>query len=517
MKLSDAATATLEESRYAFSVPITEDEEGPRWKFNYSNARQDPSPDILLLGTYRHPNTGNNLIGGINLHYLNKKERDELARNLPNIMGGGNLYERYWIGRKVSPGIFNQYYRTYNARYVRGVTTDVMYPKYGLMKTTKKWLKKKLGGIFKSKAQRQKDAQPKYPQDLDNMQDHLDQVVQQLQQQSRKHPETVQPDTPEMKAAREAFLQYQRERTMKGIERRENIPMRQAQHDASEQDDAEQQQQPTPEPSPEENRRELEKRRRENQQELMRPENDLNLDDDEDVVDRLEEEIGYYSPVAGHIIFEPFSNIAHENSPVFNEGWGNQQTLSGEYWLDNGDAAYAENDYDHTMLVMAAARAHIDDELELGLDDDEIIDWDELRTALCESQPELAAEIMTNWADSRPKLEAFLAQYGISMELWDIAGWVGETEPRIYAAKEWGWVRNEGNTLETFSLSRSKLKEIARGLDNAYGEMHRLEKESFDIYVYGTKRFYEGVPFDIIEAGDMADLRDYDRLQRGVA
>ena len=113
MKLSDAYTATLEESRFAFSVPITEDEEGPRWKFGYSNARQDPSPDILLLGAYRHPNTGNNLIGGINLHYLNKKERDELARNLPNIMGGGNLYKRYWIGRRVSPSIFNKYYRLY--------------------------------------------------------------------------------------------------------------------------------------------------------------------------------------------------------------------------------------------------------------------------------------------------------------------------------------------------------------------------------------------------------------------
>jgi hypothetical protein len=511
MKLSDTA-ATLEESRLAFNVMLFEDDEGPRWKFGYDNHRVDPNPDILLLGAYRHPKTGNNLIGGINLHYLNKKERDELARNLPNIMGGGNLYERYWIGRRVAPRIFNQYYRTYNARYVRGVTTDVLYPKYGMMKTTKNWLKKKLGGIFKSKAQRQKDAEPKYPQDLDNMQDRLDQVVQQLQQQQEERPDT-QPDTPEMRAARDAFLQYQRERTMQDIERRENVPMRQAQHDASEQDDAEQQAQL----DPERNRNALERHRQENQQELLRPENDLDLDDDEDVVDRLEEAIAYYSPVAGHVVFERFSNIVHENKPIFSEGWGDQQTLSGEYWLDDGDAAYAENDYDHTMLVMAAARAHIDDELELALDNDEIIDWDELRVALCDQQPQLAEEIMMSWAGPRPNLEAFLAQYGITMELWDVAGWMGETEPRVYAAREWGWVRNEGNSLETFALSRSKLREIARGLENAYGDEHQLEKESFDIYVYSTKRFYNNVPFDVIEAGDMVGLRDHDRLQRGVA
>jgi len=62
------------------------------------------------------------------------------------------------------------------------------------------------------------------------------------------------------------------------------------------------------------------------------------------------------------------------------------------------------------------------------------------------------------------------------------------------------------------------LKEIANGLDDAYGSLEsELERESFDIYVYSTKRFYQNVPFDIIEAGDVAALRDYDQLQRGVA
>ena len=427
-------------------------------------------------------------------------------------MGGNDLRERYRIGKRAVPSVFQQHYRTYNAQYIRGVTTDVMYPKYGLMKTTKNWIKKKLGGIFKSKAQRQKDAQPEYPQDLDNMQDRLDQVVQQLQQQQQEHPTEV-PDTPEMRTARDAFQQFQRERTLQGIKRREDIPMRQAQHDAiTEPEPVE------PEPvDPKKAREGLEQRRQENRQELMRPENEIDLDDEEDIIDHFEEAIAYYSPVAGHIIFEPFTNLVHDNQPIFNEGWGDQQTLTGEYWLNDGSTMYAENDYDHTMHVLWVARAFIAEELELDIYNDETIDWDELRTVLCKQLPELADEIMSSWAGPRPALEKYLTQHGITMELWDVAGWMGETEPRIYAAREWGWVRNEGNNLETFNLSRSKLKGIARGLDDAYGEEYQLEKEKFDIYVFSTKRFYEGVPFDVIEAGDMADLRNYDRLQRGVA
>jgi len=431
MRLSDAQVMTLAESAIYCEVLILEDDEGPRWKFRYDNFQMDPRPDILLLGAYRHPNTGNNLVGGINLHYLNKSERDALARKLPEIMGGRNLRDRYWIGRRAVPNVFRQYYRTYNASFIRGVTQDVMYPKYGFAKTTKQWLKKKLGGIFKTKAQRKKAAEPKYPQDLQSMQDRLDQVVQQLQQQQQERPEEIQPDTPEMQAARDAFLQFQRERTMQDVERRENIPMRQAQHDATTPPEPEEETPQTPEIDPRAARQELEQHREANRQELMRPENELDLDEE----DQFEESIAYYSPIAGHTIFEPFRPFAHESKPLFSEGWGDQQTLSGEFWLNDGTAMAAENDYDHTMHVLEAARMLIADELELGMDDPEYVDWGEMQTALCDEYPELAEEIMMSWAGPRPNLEAFLAQQGITLELWDVAGWMGDTEPRLYAAR----------------------------------------------------------------------------------
>jgi hypothetical protein len=281
-------------------MPILEDGEGPRWKFAYSNFKNDPTPDILLLGAWKHPNTRNNLVGGINLHYLNEKQRDALARILPQIMQGGDLKERYWIGRRLLPDVFNEYYRTYNSNFIRGVRKDVMFPKYGFMKTAQKWLKTKLANIFKTKAQREKDAQPEYPGDLSNMQDRLDQVVAQLQTQP---PPEEPEDTPEMKVARQAFQDFQRQKTLDGIRDLEDRPMRHAQFDYEQEIG----QRPGPEPEEpdvvdqQQMAQDFKKEQAENRAELEDPANEIDLGDGE--ID-LEESIAYYSPKLGHYVFE---------------------------------------------------------------------------------------------------------------------------------------------------------------------------------------------------------------------
>ena len=222
MRLNDAATASVVESNL---FAINEEGEGPRWKFRYNGKRvTDPNPDVLLLGVYRHPSTGNNLVGGINLNYITPEQREKLAYALPEIMGAKNLRERYWTGRSLLPDIFNKYYRTYNPRFVHGVKKDVMYPKYGYLKSTQQWLKSKLGGLFKSKGQREQDLEPKYPEDLQAMTDKLDQVVMQLAQR----PDT---DTPEIRTAMQAAKDFKRRKTMRDIERQEDEPLMTAQRD----------------------------------------------------------------------------------------------------------------------------------------------------------------------------------------------------------------------------------------------------------------------------------------------
>lgn len=302
MKLADAVEFSPSESRIACQTILVEDGEGPRWKFDYHGRRvTDPSPDILLLGAYRHPNTGNNLVGGINLHYLSQKQRNNLAKALPKIMHPGNLKQRYWTGRELVPDVFDNYYRTYNASFIRGVQKDIMYPKYGFLKAAKDYLKKTIGGIFKSKERRKKEAEPKYPDDLTAMQDRLDQAVNQLQQEPSDEPE----DTPEMQAARTAFQQFQRERSLRDIQRREQMPFDQAYQDIQNQSTPQptepqpEPKEPEPQPDPRKAQRELEQLRRNNQNELENPENEIDPNID------LEESIVYYSPLAGHYVVEP--------------------------------------------------------------------------------------------------------------------------------------------------------------------------------------------------------------------
>lgn len=306
MRLADAVEFEPSEARIAFQVTILEDEAGPRWKFRYDNWHVDPTPDILLLGAFRHPNTGNNLVGGINLHYLTQQQRDGLARVLPEIMHQNNLKARYWVGRRVLPDVFDNFYRTYNARFIRGVEKDTLYPKYGWLKTAKKWLGKKFKGIFKTKAQRQKEAEPQYPHDLQAMQDRLDQAVLQL---SQEPPSTEPPDTPEMQAARRAFQDFQRRKTMQDIERQEDEPFITAQQDlerayeepgtqAPEEQETEMGPMEPQSQTPEQNREELESEQQARQQELQNPENEINPNAD------LEEWIVYYSPRAGRYIVE---------------------------------------------------------------------------------------------------------------------------------------------------------------------------------------------------------------------
>lgn len=222
MKLNDAVTASVMESNL---FGINEEDEGPRWQFNYNGKKvTDFNPDILLLGAYKHPTTGNNLIGGINLNYISPKQRDEIAYALPQIMDSKDLLDRYWIGRSLLPEIFKNYYRTYNPKYIRGVKKDVMYPKYGYLKSAQNWAKKKIGSIFKSKEQRSKELEPKYPEDLAAMSDKLDQVISQLSQD----PVT---NTPEIQAAARATKDFERQRSVREIGRQEIEPLKTARRD----------------------------------------------------------------------------------------------------------------------------------------------------------------------------------------------------------------------------------------------------------------------------------------------
>ncbi len=306
MKLEEFSSRGQFESRLITPMPIIERDDGLRWNFGYSNWHADPTPEILLLGAYRHPNTGNQLVGGINLHYLNRRQRDALARTLPEIMRGRNLYERWHIGDNSDvKELFQNFYRTYNAAHIHGVTADVMYPKYGFLKTAKNWLGKLRDRFTKTKAQRQQELEPQFPTDIGDLQDRLDQAVMQQQQVAVQHKPELD-DTEEMRSARDAFIRHRAQQQIPSdqeMDDAEHRPVDVAQRDLQDpatRPQAMQQTQPEVQPSPEEIRAQ-------NQEDVLRAqqENQEELDQATESDPELEESIAYYSPLAGGFVVKP--------------------------------------------------------------------------------------------------------------------------------------------------------------------------------------------------------------------
>ncbi len=206
MKLSVAATVAYSGSEKFETIAILEDEASPRWSFKYDNFDHDPTPDVLVLGMYRHPNTGNNLIGAINLRYLDKNQIYQLQKIIPRLNKVNSLKRRYYIGLTLLPEIFENYYRTYNATHVRDLKRGAIYPKYGVLKTAGRYIKKKTSDLFKTKQQKEREAMPSFPADIQDIDSRIDQAVRGVAQADpREVPQ------PEIQAAQDDVRRQQQE------------------------------------------------------------------------------------------------------------------------------------------------------------------------------------------------------------------------------------------------------------------------------------------------------------------
>lgn len=94
--------------------------------FKYGNWQNDPTPQVLLLGRWREPDTRNLLVAGINLHYLTPDQIIELRKVLPDILKPRDLKSRYWRGMSLLPDVFKKNYRTYDQDYVSGASKSTL-------------------------------------------------------------------------------------------------------------------------------------------------------------------------------------------------------------------------------------------------------------------------------------------------------------------------------------------------------------------------------------------------------
>lgn len=91
--------------------------------FDYTNWKTDPRPNVLFLGSWVHPKTGNRLICACNMNYLNSEQMNRLQTFLPQIFAAGSgTKKRVNDLEALAPDIFDIAYRTYDIKYVAGIS-----------------------------------------------------------------------------------------------------------------------------------------------------------------------------------------------------------------------------------------------------------------------------------------------------------------------------------------------------------------------------------------------------------
>ena len=90
-------------------------------RFDYERAKNDPRPRVVALGRFDHPRTGNKLIAGLNLNYLDDDEIQLLSSHLPQIMKQNSLKVKWWTGFGLMPRLWLKAYRQYDERFVHEV------------------------------------------------------------------------------------------------------------------------------------------------------------------------------------------------------------------------------------------------------------------------------------------------------------------------------------------------------------------------------------------------------------
>ena len=180
-------------------------------------------------------------------------------------------------------------------------------------------------------------------------------------------------------------------------------------------------------------------------------------------------------------------------------------TLPGEFFLDRGTANYADGDigdFNHEAIVVHDMGVEVgdfaNDVLDMDLDDFggegfDITDIEAVRDTL-------------NGMD-KAEVDALFTEHGMTWEKVDIAAGIGDA--RAYGIKELGYMRVAGNNVELHQLTPRRMRDLADGLADAAGDAEGLENMLFNIEDSATGAFYENVPFDVIESGQMKALRDF--------
>jgi hypothetical protein len=224
--------------------------------------------------------------------------------------------------------------------------------------------------------------------------------------------------------------------------------------------------------------------------------------------------------------------VKYENDTLKNKLL-ESNTFKGEYWIQDGYAQMADSNIDmgHEAYVIQNATCAVLSDLEIYCDEPYLPNMEEEMFEAMED--ELPDEIKEKYENDEINMEELLIWYGKNVlnnpkyeDLVKAA--YDHIDVRRFAMKEWGWKAIRGNTIDTWHLTNGDLSSISHGLYNAYDtelddyknehpdiDDHGYTGPYFDIEVYSVKDFYDSVPIDVIDSGDVTKLRNYKTHDKG--
>lgn len=195
--------------------------------------------------------------------------------------------------------------------------------------------------------------------------------------------------------------------------------------------------------------------------------------------------------------------------------------VRGEWWIKNGTAEFADGDIgeqSHESMVVhecastAAAKMGLYSDIGLLSEDEDmilehIIDSDE---EFIQSYLSLSEEDFYNLSryEIKEKLESdpaetmisYLKELGVknAEDLVFIGYGASSSDVRLYAMKNFGWIRVAQNNIQTWTFTPEDYSSIREGLYDILDEDDDIEGDTVNLEVLSNNKFYMNIPLATI-------------------
>jgi hypothetical protein len=183
-------------------------------------------------------------------------------------------------------------------------------------------------------------------------------------------------------------------------------------------------------------------------------------------------------------------------------------SLSGEFWIIDGNAIYADGDIgdlNHEgIVILDIILGHSNqnnEDIESYLTKEAFPQFYEYHKNLGFKDE----KIQELWDDDEKKYKYLIEELEWNEE--EIKVIFLDKDARDYAMEHLGHQRMAGNNIQAWKLEKYDLTNIANGIYEAYGD--NCLNKFFFIEILSSGEYYENVPYEVIESGSLLKLRNY--------